>query len=227
MANQIPKFKSRCKRALRFLSVAIFICANSAAQQTLPVPNQQDKKMEVKKQQVLGFLGRLKIALDLNVIDDPRRLQEVTGFEVLEWSTMLKDPHYRAASRWRFNVVAMDQAPEMLSVTNEYRTGYSPADKSSYPGGMSVGGFPAVACITPADMDQIFGVARLDAQLRARPHRDQPWVAPFWDVNAYIFSPINGSLLTLSYHYDDESKPKATCLAQLGIGYGLKPPAGY
>ncbi|WP_411878422.1 hypothetical protein [Polaromonas sp. YR568] len=54
--------------------------------------------MEDQKQQVISFLGRLKTALDLNVIGDPQRLQEVTGFEVLEWNTMLTDPHYRTAN---------------------------------------------------------------------------------------------------------------------------------
>lgn len=227
MANKTSKLESRCKRNLSLLFLAIFVCSSGTAQQISPLPTQQGTNMEDKKQQVLSFLGRLKTALDLNVIGDPQRLKEISGFEVLEWSTMLTDPYYRAASRWRFNVPPMDRAPEMLSVTNQYRTGYSPANKSPYPGGMGVGGFPTVACISPADMDQIFGVARLDARMRAPPLHDRPWVAPFWDVNSYILNPQTGSLLTMTYHYEDEKKPKATCLAQLGIGYGLKPPAGY
>lgn len=220
------RLQNPSKRHLWLLSVAIFVCACNPAQQNSHLTIQQKQHMEDQKQQVISFLGRLKTALDLNVIGDPRRLQEVTGFEVLEWKEATQwTPKY--AERWRYNVPVMDQAPEMLGITDLYRTGYRPADNSSYPGGIGIGGFPTIACISPANMNQIFGAAHLDARMRARPHFDQPWIAPFWDVNGYIPNSKTGSLLTLTYHYEDEKEPKATCLAQLGIAYGLKPPAGY
>jgi hypothetical protein len=207
--------------------VAMLVSTYSVSQETPKPLTPQTIPMDTKKQQVLDFLSRLKIALDLNVIGDPLRLQEITGFEVLEWNTMLTNPHYRTANRWRYNVPAMDQAPDMLSVTDLYRTGYRAADNSPHPGGLGIGGFPTVACISPGDIDQIFGHARLISQMKPKPFHDRAFTAPFWDVNAYILNPKNGSLLTLSYNYEDESKPQATCLAQLGVSYGLKPPIGY
>ena len=178
---------------------------------------------------MLGFLGRLKTALDLNVIGDPQRLQEITGFEVLEWDTMLGNPSYKAANRWRYNVPVLDQTPEMLSlsVTQTYRTGYRAADNTPYSGGIDIGGFPLVVCIAPSDIDQIFGIARLDYKMNPVPLHGRPWLDPFWNVHSYVLNSKTGSLLTLTYDYEDEKNPRATCLAGLGIRFGTKPPIGY
>ncbi|MGC1173553.1 hypothetical protein [Polaromonas sp.] len=223
--RKIVEILRRSAKAV-FGIAALASCVCVAAQSAI-VLTHQEKNLEDKKLQVLDFLGRLKVALDLNVIGDPQRLQAVTGFEVLEWDSMLGNLSHKVANRWRYNVPVMDQAEEMLVVTQLYRTGYRAADNTPYAGGMDIGGFPVVACITPANADRIFGKAHLDARMKARPLHGLPWVAPFWDVNSYILNPVTGSLLTLTYHYEDEKSPRATCLKQLGIRFGVKPPVGY
>lgn len=216
--------------AMIFSLSALFLGACSVAQEPINPSTTEVITMETKKEQVLGFLRRLKKALDLNVIGDPQCLQEVTGFEVLAWDYFVNSPE-KLAMKWRYNVPALDQAPEMFSVEGEYRTGYSPAYSPAhgipYRGGIGISGFPSVACISPADVDQIFGIARLDYKLKAKPTDDGPWVAPFWETRSYLLNPSTESILTLNYNYEDEKKPRATCLKGLSIGYGGKPPIGY
>ncbi len=216
---------NRCAKSTLVLFFALATCA-CAAQQSANSLTQREKSMEDKKQQILGFLGRLKTALDLNAIRDPQRLQEVTGFEVLEWSTMLTDPSYRSAQRWRYNISAMDQTPEMLAGAQLYRSGYGVSDKTSQMGGLSIGGFPEVTCVTPTEIDQIFGAARIEYRMRTKPYHG-PWVAPFRDANSYLMDSKTQSLITFTYNYEDEKTPKATCLKELKVRFGAKPPAGY
>lgn len=224
--KKIGEFLRRSAKGVYGMCFAVACCACGVQPPDLAAMR-QGEGIEDKKDQILGFLGRLKVALDSNVIGDPQRLQAVTGFEVLEWDSMLGNPSHKAANRWRYNVPVMDQTEEMLVVSQLYRTGYRAADNTPYAGGMDIGGFPVVACITLANADRIFGKAHLDARMKARPLHGLPWVAPFWDVNSYILNPMTGSLLTLTYLYEDEKSPRATCLKQLGIRFGAKPPVGY
>lgn len=218
---------SHKRKTFKLVLIAVMLATTYSLAQEPPKPlNLQTTPMENKKQQVLDFLGRLKTALDLNVIGDPQRLQEVTGFEVLEW----REPTpwtAKYATRWRFNTPAMDQTLGMLAVSGVYRTGYRPAENTSYGGGLDIGDFSTVTCISATDMNQIFGEAQIVSKMKAKPLHDLPWIAPFWDVNSYVLNSKTGSLLTLTYNYEDEKKPRPTCLVKLGIDYGLKPPIGY
>ena len=108
--------------------------------------------MEDKRQQLLQFLQRMKLALDQNAISDPSKLQRTLGFEVLEWYETGQLP-FRDALRWRFDARALDESPSMrASQVTSYRLYTSPPTGAS----LFVGGFQDVACIDPKDVTQIF-----------------------------------------------------------------------
>ena len=52
------------------------------------------------------------------------------------------------------------------------------------------------------------------------PFHGRTLLPPYHDVKAYITNVATGSLLTLTYAYEDEAAPRPTCLAQISVIVG-------
>jgi hypothetical protein len=186
---------------------------------TLPPPTKYEVKNMQKKEQLIEFLKRLKVALDMNILDDPKKFQEITGFEVLKWTEpneLLKS----YAEDWRFNVPAMDSEIELTKNKIKFhRTGYWPKYPNDLAGSFGVDALHLVACIEPSEIVKIFGSVDIAYARQPKPFHT-PYVAPFWTAQARLFDSDKGIYLALNYQYVDEQKPYATCLQSIGLAYG-------
>jgi hypothetical protein len=216
---------SHFKKTIFFvLLIPLFISCSTSV--TLPPPTKYEVKNMQKKEQLIEFLKRLKVALDMNILDDPKKFQEITGFEVLKWTEPNEvDP--TNAEDWRFNVPAMDSEIELTkNRKTSFGVTYYPTHQNSVKGSFVVDALQLVECLNAIEVSTIYGEIRLALDRKPKPfHVIQP--PPFWDAKAYIYNSSSDSLLIFNFYYEDEQNPKVTCLKSIGIRYGAKPPPSY
>lgn len=184
--------------------------------------------MQDNKQQLLGFLTRLKKAIDADVVGQPESLRKVLGFEVLEWDQLEGVPA-RFARRWRYNVPAMDAESRLFEKPG---AGYSvgsldPAYPDIY--GFRAGNLNSVACVSPVEVEAILGRAPIQYTPVPMPlHGNLPQPnQPRWWATAYYYKADTKALLALSYLSTDAQPPLATCLWSLSVEIDKGLPDGY
>jgi hypothetical protein len=223
------QFAADSLSSVKKIILACWIVPLLASCQTTPpspsVINHESISMQ-KKEQLIAFLKRLKIALDKNILDNPKKFYEDTGFEVLEW-TEANESVPSNAQDWRFNVPAMDAEIEFTkNYRNSHGVMYFPTHQNSVKGSFVIDALHTFACLSASETSNIFGEVKIAIDRRPKPFHvvEQP---PFWDARAFIHNSQSGSLLTFNFQYEDEQNPKVTCLRSVGIRYGAKPPLSY
>ncbi len=221
-------------RALAAVATASALAACAQAPQTGPAQSgpagPKGTAVQDNKQQLLGFLTRLKQAIDADVVGKPERLREVLGLEVLEWDQFEVSP-LKLAQRWRYNVPAMDAQP-LLFRSPDFGYGIGSLDPAyAYGYGLRVNNLATVACVSPDEADAIFGHAPLlytsmPAPLHGYP---RPLDQPLWGATSHQYRTGTRLLLTLSFRATDARPPVATCLNGFvaGVGKARGLPPGY
>ena len=221
------------RRALQAAAALVLVgCAQATPTPTDPSGPAGSNAVTVQdnKQQLIGFLTRLKQAIDADVVGKPEQLRAVLGLEVLEWYQFETKPT-KLAQRWRYNVPAMDTEPLLLSKPNfvysinQYRPDAPPRHY------IRVSYLASVACIGLDEVNAVFGPAPVRFTPTPAPlHGNAPPPnQPAWLAAAYHYLAARQLLITLDFLTAGSRPPVATCLAGVSVlaGFDSGLPPGY